>query len=89
MKTQEISRLVERELEKQSRPKRDLPSPKETEQQIQTRLEAVQEEKKTVFKKIDEMRDEAISLFQSLIRRESVNPSPNFDSRARKKAAGM
>lgn len=79
MKTKEISRLVERELEKQEKPKKMIPPIKETEQKIQIRLKQVQKKKETVFKKIDEMRDEAISLFQSLIRIQSVNPSPNFE----------
>jgi len=74
-----ISRLIERELEKRTIQKKKIPPVKETEQEIQIRLKEVQKDKEIVFKKIDEMRDEAISLFQSLIRIQSVNPSPNFE----------
>ncbi|MFQ6074606.1 MAG: hypothetical protein ACE5Z5_00530, partial [Candidatus Bathyarchaeia archaeon] len=62
MKTREISRLVEIELEKRPRPKRKIPPPDETEREIQARLRDVQKEKGIVFKKVDELRDEAINL---------------------------
>jgi len=74
-----ISRLVERELEKRAKPKKKIPPINETEQQIQTRLKEVQKDKEVIFKIIDEIHDEAINLFQSIIRIQSVNPSPHFE----------
>lgn len=76
---EENSRLIEIELEKRPRPKREIPPSEETEREIQARLRDVKKEKNAVFRKIDEMRDEAIGLFQSLIRIQSVNPSLKFE----------
>ncbi len=81
MGTEEISRLVEIELEKQEMPKRKIPPPEETDKEIQKRLQDVQREKEILFSKIDEQGEDAISLFRSFIRIPSVNPSPGFEKK--------
>ena len=79
MKAEQISRLVEIELERRPRPKREIPPPEETEREIQAKLRDVRKEKESVFQRIDKLRDESIGLFQSLIRIPSVNPGPKFE----------
>ncbi|MBX6350385.1 MAG: M20 family metallopeptidase [Clostridia bacterium] len=45
------------------------------------RLRRVEREKEAVFRAVEGMREELVSLFQSLIRIPSVNPSPEYESR--------